>query len=1456
MRTEEAKQLIEQIQREKREKDSSDLRAALKLLAEELNTKETHFILELLQNAEDNEYGSEIPELRLSITSGNPTATPSADGCLIAQNNEIGFQPANVRSLSSVGQSTKKKDDSHGYIGEKGIGFKSVFRITDCPHIISNGFQFRFQKPTEDEPLGYLLPHWIDTVPPGVETGLTAILLPLLPGKRDLIEAQFARIAPETVLFLKKIRSLRLGANRTILSTGQAPCVSIASNGTEVSYFVQNATYAKPTDITEDKRPGISLREVTVAFPLQEQIRCTGRLFAYLPTEFDTGLPFLVNADFILNSNRERVLEDRRWNQWLRDQIAPTFVTAFLSVLENPRWQDSAHRFLPVASCIAPGADFARPVVEAIQTALKSERCVLTDERHQALPEHVVVPGALSRRLLSDIPKNRLKFALLHPSWESNWNDRLKPIGVQPLTFTQVFEACSETDFLTSRDIEWWETMFELCARCDVSAQTVGTFPLLRCRDAICRSLSDTVYSHSEDLLAAVDIPPDWPAAHLLDLELQKRLQLRPEIWKWLSKTAVLTPFSVKSYIVVNLIDWMQGQSRDQLLQATRFIARNLKQLDPPAVQTLRERMPWLLCDGKVLPPGKRGGREVITPECLEGDIGWNLLFCSLDPHFWVIHDDYCTGLSSEGLAGLRELFKACGATSLPDPRLREVKPGDHLYNETLGRCARAVSGTPTLRDWAAPGWLLGLEDVEKSPTGRQKVAALERWLKMLGPDYSKRYLYCSRSDGQGDWQQIAVWSELGAALHTKRWLRTTKGYVPPPSAFLDTPEFREFFGEYVPYILAELPPAFLEKLGVRVHLTANVLIERLREMSAVGAPDIALLGKIFRRLQDCSFDASCFAQERLIFLSEPQPRWLSVDRLVWEDAGELFDADFGYVSLTYGKSELHRFFCEILKIPERPGLRHYATAWRDLWAAGTLDRAVVERKLRIIIAHLAKCCVELRESHWWRELCPQLRVWSDRGEFRAPARVYVPDHAAAATIFADRIHTAFPPKQSGAVLAFLREIGCPSLAGAVRARLSDTTGEAVRDEHVLLTAASKELCLFLVFGRQGWQGRCELLQALHDSSEVVVEAIGVEYSLDRDSETAARRLARDAFWDVTNRRLLLRDGVDQETLRDAAAGAIAAELFGEAAGLEMQAEFFRVLTVSVERARILLEERIAWRLAPEQENWVRQQGWRMWITELEEAESASPPRGSTASPKPKGGVRAAGDAEKSAPEVAFDGRQPGATSTGKPSGQTSPGGPHGKAPEDGLENAPKDNGVEVETQELHDADSTSADFVEVRAHTRSRPRRSRTEKAHESRGGAAGGLATVSSADKSALEQRGREFAAKMLASMGYTVTAMSQMNPGFDLKAEKPGDLLKVEVKAHAGEAGTVFITQREWEEYLRTRGVRGQAWELWNVENLAKAVGSRPTIQRVRQIPKSAMKESGYWIDLGQCSSEQAK
>ncbi len=49
---------------------------------------------------------------------------------------------------------------SHSFIlGQKGIGFKSVFRVTDRPEVHSNGFHICFD--VNSGPMGYILPHWI-----------------------------------------------------------------------------------------------------------------------------------------------------------------------------------------------------------------------------------------------------------------------------------------------------------------------------------------------------------------------------------------------------------------------------------------------------------------------------------------------------------------------------------------------------------------------------------------------------------------------------------------------------------------------------------------------------------------------------------------------------------------------------------------------------------------------------------------------------------------------------------------------------------------------------------------------------------------------------------------------------------------------------------------------------------------------------------------------------------------------------------------------------------------------------------------------------------------------------------------------------------------------------------------------------------------------------------------------
>lgn len=123
----------------------------LQRLSQELYSKDTHFVLELVQNADDNTYlEGFVPSLKFILTKD----------CITVLNNEIGFSEGNIRAICDVGKSTKDRHNS-GYIGQKGIGFKSVFRITEQPEIHSGGFHIKFDIQSGG-PIGYILPQWVD----------------------------------------------------------------------------------------------------------------------------------------------------------------------------------------------------------------------------------------------------------------------------------------------------------------------------------------------------------------------------------------------------------------------------------------------------------------------------------------------------------------------------------------------------------------------------------------------------------------------------------------------------------------------------------------------------------------------------------------------------------------------------------------------------------------------------------------------------------------------------------------------------------------------------------------------------------------------------------------------------------------------------------------------------------------------------------------------------------------------------------------------------------------------------------------------------------------------------------------------------------------------------------------------------------------------------------------------
>lgn len=135
-------------------------------MSSQLYERSTHFLLEVIQNADDNTYDTHTPTVSFSY----------APGILQIDCNETGFTAEDVEAICAISQSTKANKKADGdFIGEKGIGFKSVFKAADVVWISSRQYTFKFDKTMF---LGMVTPIWAD-FPGKPRPGWTSLQLAL-----------------------------------------------------------------------------------------------------------------------------------------------------------------------------------------------------------------------------------------------------------------------------------------------------------------------------------------------------------------------------------------------------------------------------------------------------------------------------------------------------------------------------------------------------------------------------------------------------------------------------------------------------------------------------------------------------------------------------------------------------------------------------------------------------------------------------------------------------------------------------------------------------------------------------------------------------------------------------------------------------------------------------------------------------------------------------------------------------------------------------------------------------------------------------------------------------------------------------------------------------------------------------------------------------------------------------
>ncbi len=227
-----------------------------------------------------------------------------------------------------------------GTTGAFGIGFLSVYQVTDYPEVISAGRHWRLREDRhEDDRIvecngcGTCLPSDL----PG-----TRFMLPWARDRQSNIRTRLRTeaIGPDdpdclhetltslkvALLFLKRLRRIEILRNglRTHVFEREdsGDSVVLKSHGSPPeNWRLFHGDFRSDAGTLRQSYPGKieSKRSHLVQIAIPEDGSCIGLLCACLPTEHKTGLPFHINADFFPKSDRKRIVFDTdirsRWNR-------------------------------------------------------------------------------------------------------------------------------------------------------------------------------------------------------------------------------------------------------------------------------------------------------------------------------------------------------------------------------------------------------------------------------------------------------------------------------------------------------------------------------------------------------------------------------------------------------------------------------------------------------------------------------------------------------------------------------------------------------------------------------------------------------------------------------------------------------------------------------------------------------------------------------------------------------------------------------------------------------------------------------------------------------------------------------------------------------------------------------------------------------------------------------------
>ncbi|EJD42158.1 hypothetical protein AURDEDRAFT_186148 [Auricularia subglabra TFB-10046 SS5] len=433
------------------------LEKSLQILSEELYSKPAHFVLELLQNADDNSYApGTTPEMRIVLRPSH----------MEIRCNETGFTAENVKAFCGIGQSTKRNQT--GYIGEKGIGAKSMFKVARKVHVHSLGYHFVLDRDAE---LGMISPQW--TGSSENLSGWTLLRLDFCDDKQyAIVKSQLGQVRESVLLFMRRLARLTVDD-----SVDKSFSVERQMDGKFLTISVKNGwsmtcrqflrvANTIPAYRHEPKREHSETTEIVLAFPLnasREPLVSRQMVHAFLPVR-SVGFKFIIQADFLTAANREDVLSDLEWNKTLRSGVVEAFCSAVTVQFQSmPTLDTTWLHFLPDPSDVAD--QFFSPITRDIRSRIESLKVIKDADGFWRTPSLVRFPSAFSETTdgAGIVPEPELPFYYASNQYTGGLASKAQALGVADMTFNDFLSGLIKMgDRITRKGNVWLERVCSL----------------------------------------------------------------------------------------------------------------------------------------------------------------------------------------------------------------------------------------------------------------------------------------------------------------------------------------------------------------------------------------------------------------------------------------------------------------------------------------------------------------------------------------------------------------------------------------------------------------------------------------------------------------------------------------------------------------------------------------------------------------------------------------------------------------------------------------------------------------------------------------------------------------------------------------------------------------------------------------------------------------------------------